>query len=417
MKRTDVRGLLRLAPLAVLIGAGSALILVAASVLAEKLQHFLWDWLPGRFSVGTDGTWWTFAVLTATGLAVGLVVWKWPGGAGPDPATTSLVSGPQPVSAIPGLLITLVLGLAGGVSLGPENPIIAVNVALAVFLGLRLLPGPGAATWVGIAAAGTIGAMFGTPVAAALTLTESAAGDPETPLWDRMFAPLLAAGAGSLTLQLLEEPSFTITVADYPGLSALDLLTGPAVTLVAAALGLLATLAFPHAHRAFHAMRHPVLILGVGGAVLGLLGMWGGQLTLFKGLEEMKELAADPGAHTIGGLAVIIVVKLIALVIAASSAFRGGRIFPVVFIGVALGLLATAAFPRIPAALAVGCGILGLTMAISRQGWLSIFMAAVVVGDVTLLPLLCLAVLPAWLLLANAPAMEIHPAKAPRPAL
>ncbi|HEY1178494.1 MAG TPA: ion channel protein, partial [Phytomonospora sp.] len=266
-------------------------------------------------------------------------------------------------------------------------------------------------------AAGTLGAMFGTPGAAALTLTETLAGDRETPLWDRMFAPLLAAGSGALTLQLLEQPDFAIDIAPYRGLHAVDLLTGPAIALVAAALGLLTTLAFLQAHRIFHALRHPVLILGAGGAVLGLLGMWGGQITLFKGLEEMRELAADPGAHTVGGYALIIAVKLAAVVVAAGSAFRGGHIFPVVFTGVALGLLATTAFPAIPAALAVGCAVLGLTLAVSKQGWLSIFMAAVVVGDVTLLPLLCLAVLPAWLLLANAPDMEIHPAKEPRPAV
>jgi len=408
VKRTDVRGLLRLAPMAVAIGIGSALLLVASSALAARLQHFLWTWLPGRLSVDTDGPLWIITVLTATGLAVGLVVWKWPGGAGPDPATTSLVAAPSPPSAVPGLLITLILGLAGGVSLGPENPIIAVNVALAVYLGVRLLPGPGGATWAGIAAAGTIGAMFGTPVAAALSLTESATGDKDTPLWDRLFAPLLAAGSGALTLQLLEEPDFSIAVAPYRGLHALDLLTAPAVALVAAALGLLAALAFPYVHRAFHTLRHPVLILTAGGLVLGLLGVWGGKLTMFKGLEEMKELAGDPAAQTVGGLALIIVVKLIALVVAAGSSFRGGRIFPVVFVGVALGLLVTAAFPGVPAALAVGCGILGLTMAVTRQGWLSIFMAATVVGDVRLLPLLCLAILPAWLLLANAPEMEIH---------
>ena len=99
---------------------------------------------------------------------------------------------------------------------------------------------------------------------------------------------------------------------------------------------------------------------------------------------------------------------------AAGSSFRGGRIFPVVFVGVALGMLVTEAFPSVPVALAAGCGILGLTMAVTRQGWLSIFMAATVVGDVRLLPTFCLAVLPAWLLLANAPQMEL-PAE-PRPA-
>jgi H+/Cl- antiporter ClcA len=44
----------------------------------------------------------------------------------------------------------------------------AVNIGLAVFLGSRILPRVGALDWTILASAGTIGALFGTPVAAAL---------------------------------------------------------------------------------------------------------------------------------------------------------------------------------------------------------------------------------------------------------
>ena len=59
----------------------------------------------------------------------------------------------------------------------------------------------------------------------------------------------------------------------------------------------------------------------------------------------------------------------------------------------------------VPAAIAVSCAILGLTLVVTRDGWLSLFMAAVVVPDSTLLPLLCIVMLPAWLLLAGKPLM------------
>jgi hypothetical protein len=45
------------------------------------------------------------------------------------------------------LIIALILGLAGGVSLGPEHPIMAVNIGLAVFLGSRIFPA--SAHWTG----------------------------------------------------------------------------------------------------------------------------------------------------------------------------------------------------------------------------------------------------------------------------
>ncbi len=49
----------------------------------------------------------------------------------------------------------------------------------------------------------------------------------------------------------------------------------------------------------------------------------------------------------------------------------------------------------VPAAITVSCAILGMTLVVTRDGWLSLFMAAVVVPDTTLLPLLCIVMLPA----------------------
>jgi H+/Cl- antiporter ClcA len=107
-------------------------------------------------------------MLTATGIAVGLIVRYSPGHAGPDPATESLIGAPIATGALPGLLAALILGLAGGVSLGPEHPIMVVNIALAVAVGSRLFPRVSSLDWTILAASGTIGALFGTPVAAAL---------------------------------------------------------------------------------------------------------------------------------------------------------------------------------------------------------------------------------------------------------
>ncbi|MGJ3560504.1 chloride channel protein [Streptomyces sp. INA 01156] len=82
-----------------------------------------------------------------------------------------------------------------------------------------------------------------------------------------------------------------------------------------------------------------------GGVVLGALAALGGHLTLFKGLDEITVLAADPGGWSAGQFATMTVVKLAALLVAASCGFRGGRIFPAVFVGTALGLCAHALVP------------------------------------------------------------------------
>jgi H+/Cl- antiporter ClcA len=383
------------------------LLLIAVGGVADRLQQVVWDVLPRTLGIGSHSPVWTIAVLGLTGVAVGLVVWLVPGHAGPDPATTGLIEPPLSTGILPGLVLALVLTLAGGISLGPENPIMAVNTGLVVAVGVPVVRSISARSWVAFSAAGMVGALFGTPVAAALIMSEVAFDDSTGPLWDRLFAPLVAAGAGALTTDVLLGPSFTLAVAPYAQPHLLDILTGAGIATLATLIGLAGVLAFPLLHGLFHRMPNEVLMLTVGGLVLGVLGVLGGPLTLFKGYGEMKELVAN--AATYGPLALgwMALVKLAALVVASTSGFRGGRIFPAVFVGVSLGLCANAIWPEIPMAVAVSSGVLGVLVAVTRHGWLSLFTAAILVPEFHLLPLLCIFILPSWLLATGMPLMLV----------
>ncbi|MBE0126890.1 H+/Cl- antiporter ClcA [Citrobacter amalonaticus] len=404
MLHPRARTMLLLSLPALILGVASSLVLIVVMKFAAILQSILWQRLPGSVGIAADSPLWIMLTLTLTGVLVGLVIRYSTGHAGPDPATEPLIGAPISPAALPGLIIALVLGLAGGVSLGPEHPIMAVNIALAVALGRRFFPRIGALDWTILASAGTIGALFGTPVAAALIFSQTLSGSNDTPLWDRLFAPLMAAAAGSLTTSLFFHPHFSLPVAHYTQMRIVDIFSGAVVAAIAIAAGMVAVWCLPRLHALLHRLKNPVLILGVGGFLLGLLGVMGGPLTLFKGLDEMQQMAFSQTLGTTDFF-MLAVIKLAALVIAAASGFRGGRIFPAVFIGVALGLMLHAHVEAVPAAITVSCAILGLVLVVTRDGWLSLFMAAVVVPDTTLLPLLCIVMLPAWLLLAGKPMM------------
>ncbi|MEV8632575.1 ion channel protein [Streptosporangium sp. NPDC051023] len=400
------RALLSLVLPALVVGTACSLLLLVIDHLSERLQEALWQGLPALLGVDGSTGWWTVGVLTLTGVAVGLLLWKVP--SGPDPATEELIGRPLPPVVVPGMLVAAVLTLAGGVSLGPENPVTATNVALAIALGTRLLPDVTHRVWLGLAAAGTVGALFGTPVAAALLLSEAMTSPGEGELWDRLFAPLVSAGAGAVTTVVVASPTMSLGLPDYAGARLTDLVTGAVVAVCGTLLGLAAVYAFPHVHRFFRLLGHPVARLTAGGLVLGLLGVVGGRITLFKGLTQMKELTADVAAYTAGGLALIAAVKTVALLVAATCAFVGGRIFPAVFVGVTLGLLASTLAPAVPVTLAVACAVLGVVLAITQQGWLSLFMAAVVAADIDLLPVLCVVLLPTWLIVTGRPKMIVR---------
>ncbi|MFJ1702132.1 ion channel protein [Kitasatospora sp. NPDC088346] len=405
----SARRLLALVLPAAVVGAGSSLVLIGLSRLAARLEHLWWSYLPQQLGFGPWDRWWIVTVLTGTGLLVGLAVWKLPGHGGPDPATLGLVDPPQPVAVLPGLAVVTMLALAGGVSLGPENPIVMINVALTYWAGRRLLPGSPVALWVALAAAGTIGALFGTAIGAALILSELPAGrNLPAALWDRLFAPLVSASAGSLTTLLLVGNEFAVDLPVYPAARTVDLGWAMLASSAGAALGMAAVYAFAPLHRLFGRLRNPVVTITTGGVLLGLLGALGGHLTLFKGLDQLKELSTEFDRYSVWALLGLAVVKVAALLVAGTSGFRGGRIFPSVFVGAALGYAGHAAVPSVPVALAVSCAILGVLFAVTRQGWLSLFTAAVVVPDSHLLPFLCVAALPAWLIVTGRPLMLVR---------
>ncbi|HCJ9225531.1 TPA: ion channel protein [Escherichia coli] len=407
MLHPRARTMLLLSLPAVAIGIASSLILIVVMKIASVLQNLLWQRLPGTLGIAQDSPLWIIGVLTLTGIAVGLVIRFSQGHAGPDPACEPLIGAPVPPSALPGLIVALILGLAGGVSLGPEHPIMTVNIALAVAIGARLLPRVHRMEWTILASAGTIGALFGTPVAAALIFSQTLNGSSEVPLWDRLFAPLMAAAAGALTTGLFFHPHFSLPIAHYGQMEMTDILSGAIVAAIAIAAGMVAVWCLPRLHAMMHQMKNPVLVLGIGGFILGILGVIGGPVSLFKGLDEMQQMVANQAFST-SDYFLLAVIKLAALVVAAASGFRGGRIFPAVFVGVALGLMLHEHVPAVPAAITVSCAILGIVLVVTRDGWLSLFMAAVVVPNTTLLPLLCIVMLPAWLLLAGKPMMMVN---------
>ncbi|MCU6249199.1 ion channel protein [Enterobacter cloacae] len=404
MLHPRARTMLLLAIPALIIGIVSSLVLIVVMKVASVLQTMLWTALPAQVGISVDSPAWIIMMLTLTGVAVGLVIRFSPGHAGPDPALEPLIGAPVAPAALPGLIIALIIGLAGGVSLGPEHPIMAVNIGLAVYLGSRILPRVGALDWTILASASTIGALFGTPVAAALIFSQTLSSNNDVPLWDKLFAPLMAAAAGALTTSLFFNPHFSLSLPHYGQMQIADIFSGAVVVAIAIALGMIAVWCLPRLHRLVHKLKHPVLILGVGGLILGILGAIGGKVTLFKGLDEMQQLAFSQ-VFSVSDYLLFALIKLAALVVAAACGFRGGRIFPAVFVGVALGLMLHEHVDAVPAAITVSCSILGLVLVVTRDAWLSLFMAAVVVPDTTLIPLLCIVMLPAWLLLAGKPMM------------
>ena len=290
------RQLLLLAIPAIVLGVFAALLLWALEQLADLLSGVLWDTparrarrrperlvdRPGAHPHRARGRHRRCGTCPAT--------------AGPTRRRPSSSRRRCRSRVLPGLALVTVLGLAGGVSLGPENPIIAINCAHHRRPLRAAAPAGARADRDAARGAATVGALFGTPVAAALLFTGIvAAAKAGGSLWDRLFLPVAAAGAGAITMHLLGAPplAFDLPAVRQP---AGDRPRSPARSSRAApcVIGLAALVAFPIVYRALHALRHPILIPTVGGLILGILGLIGGPITMFKGLDADRRAAAGP---------------------------------------------------------------------------------------------------------------------------
>jgi H+/Cl- antiporter ClcA len=277
----------------------------------------------------------------------------------------------QPVE-LPGVMLAAVATIGLGIVLGPEAPLIALGGGLGI-LAVRLIPRdlPPEVSAV-IAASGTFAALtliFESPLVAAVILIEATGvGGPRLPL---VLVPgLLAAGIGSLvsigmgSWTGLSASDYALGTLDLPAFARPDLADfGWTIALaIACAMGVFVVLRLAREAEGL-LMKRPFLFLPAAGlAVAGLAIAFseaankGVDNVLFSGQDALGPLVSDPASWSLSALALLIAFKGLAWSISLGG-FRGGPVFPSLFLGAAAGVMA-AKLPgfSITPAVAVGMG-------------------------------------------------------------
>jgi H+/Cl- antiporter ClcA len=337
----------------------------------HELQQAVFDDLPQ--AVGYDHgapRWWSLPVCGLAGLVTAFAIVRLPGRGGHVPAKGLSVAPTQPVE-LPGVMLAAVATLGLGIVLGPESPLIALGGGLAL-LALRLArrdaPPQVEAVMVAAGAFAAISFIFNSPVIAAVILIEaSGLGGPRLPL---VLVPgLLSAGIGSLVA--IGMGSWTgVDTSDF----ALSPLSVPAFArpnfadfLWTIPLGIaIAVVAFMILRLARMSLRlvesrEFVLLPLAGLAISGLAIAFSEaadksvNAVLFSGEVALPSLVANPGAWSLSALALLIAFKGLAWSIALAG-FRGGPVFPALFLGAAAGLMASH-LPGFALTPAVGVGM------------------------------------------------------------
>lgn len=386
--RTYIGLLLIVAAIAVVIAAATIAFLVAY----KGLHGLVWEDLPDALGIDDPYSWFALAVTTVGGLVVGVLLRVLPGHGGPGPAEGHGIGMEEtPPGTTAGIVVISLVSLTAGASLGPEAALISVALALGTWLAARAKRA-GLDRVFGMSGVGSVlSGLFGSPLAPATVVLEMA---PVTGhnLYVFLLPVLVASAIGLLTFDaILEGPLLNIDLPSYAQVEALHILEALAVAAVAAGAGLVLIALLRGVRRALEPIAgRTVLKATLGGVGIGVIALVAGEETLFSGEHELEVLLDDPEAYGAGALLLILGGKLLAVALSLETGFRGGRIFPVLFIGATVGFITSDLFERVPLAVSVGCGMAGAAVAIMR---LPVFIALMVAffASPSTVPLIVLA--------------------------
>ena len=410
---------LRLVLLGAVIGAPAALLAAGFLALVHEVEGWLWDDLTDAFGYSSP-PWFLVVGLPVAGACVVLLARKTlPGDGGHSPLEGLSVE-PTPLSHAPGIALAALGTLAFGAVLGPEAPLIAlgsfVGLAVARFVTLgpqqdRILATAGSFS--------AISALFGGPLVAGLLLVEAGIGMGAT-LIPVLVPGLVAAAIGYLLFIGLgnwggiEESELTVPgLPPYEGTHVLDLLVALAIGIAAAvAIETVRVLARRAADRETRLGMGPLLL--AGGMATGVLAVAADALgadsqdVLFSGQAAVPDLVAESSAGTV---LVLVVAKGLAYAICLGCGFRGGPVFPAIFLGVGLAMFAVIAFDVSPT-LAVAAGSAAGMAAMTRLLFAPLVFAALLVGSsgVDTVSAAVLATVAAWVTTAALERRERPPA-------
>ncbi len=416
MEQLKSRSYVMLLILAAAVGAPVAVLSYFFLWLVSYLQKLLFTQLPLDMGFKGEPVWWPLPLLIIAGVLVSCAITFLPGTGGHEPADGFKFGGGAPSAIeLPGVVLAALATLALGVVLGPEAPLIAIGGGLGV-LSVRLAKKDAPPTTaVVMAAAGSFAAvstLFGSPILGAFLLMEaSGLGGPVLGLV--LMPGLLSAGIGFLIFTGLNTwtglGAFSLAIPNLPPFHTPDIAEfgwAFVIGIGAAALGV--------------AVRQGALFMRdrskgkilittpIAGAVVALIAMSfegltgrGSSFVLFSGQSMLPTLVDNAAGWTAGALALLVLAKSLAYSVSLSS-FRGGPVFPSLFIGSAGGMLLShaAGLPLVPA---VGMGIGAMCVTMLKLPLTSVLLGSLLVAKdgYAAMPLVIVAVAVAYVVSAR----------------
>jgi len=420
------RSYLRLLILAAILGVPISAAAYGFLALVSYLQKEIFTHLPHGLGFSTEPAWWPLPVLVVGGVLAALAIRYLPGRGGASPAHGFALHAPPTPAQLPGVILAALATLAFGIVLGPEMPLIALGGGLGVLVTRlnrrRATPEQAVRVLGATGSFAAISTLLGSPIIGAFLLMEaSGLGGPM--LGVVLIPGLLASGIGSLIFIGLDSltglGTFSLAVPGLPHFTRPNvaeflwaLVIGVAAALIGPAIRRLALFLKPYADK------WTLLVLPVAGAVVAVLAIIYAQGTgksssevLFSGQDDLGPLISHAASYSVGALLLLFVCKGLAYGVSLSG-FRGGPIFPAMYLGAAGGI-AMSHLPGLPLVPAVAMGIGAMSVVMLTLPLTSVLLATLLLASdaLAVTPLVIVAVV-----VAHVAAAHLAPRPAAEPA-
>ncbi len=335
--------------------------------------------------------WFVIPVMAICGLLAGLIIYFIG-----DPGEMQLIvnnirfnKGKLDPKNNPSMILSSLLCVASGGSLGPEAPLVQVTGSTGSWMGkIFRLKGEELRSLSIAGMASGFTALFGAPLGGSLFALEILHHKHAVEYYQAIIPALVASGFSYLIFAIIVQlglgpmwdlPAYEMeTVFDFGW----AVFFGVLATIVGWGF-IFCTKFFKNV---FGKLNSPIYIKTlIGGVLLGVIAYFL-PLTRYFSHFEINHLMEAPGS--VQFLIAILIFKIIAIAVTVTSGWRGGFIIPLFFCGTALGLLIHIVFPSISLSLTIVSCMAAINACVTRTPMSTTILLATLTGFTYFIPIL-----------------------------
>lgn len=335
--------------------------------------------------------WQVIPVMASCGLLAGLVIHFFG-----DPGEINLIvnnirfnKGKLDPKNNPSMILSSLVCVASGGSLGPEAPLVQITGSTGTWIGkLFRLKGEELRSLSIAGMASGFTALFGAPLGGSLFALEILHHKHAAEYYKAIIPALVASCFSYLVfaviIQLGLGPIWDLSTYEYSGI--FDFGYAVLFAIIGAAFGWGFIFSTRFFKSIFEYRSIPIYLKTlIGGILLGIIAYYF-PLTRYFGHHEINELLSSE--FSLALLVAILIFKIIAISITVTSGWRGGFIIPLFFVGATLGLIFHKLFPAINLTLAVVSCMAAINACVTRTPMSTTILLATLTGFGHFIPIL-----------------------------